>query len=94
MRLSLMHFSSKGFLERAFGRVMDADGVASCSVDLERGRLRFLAPPPAALHLVERLYLEGGMTWCTMHDLVPEEVAATAGRLRTLRDTRHSAAHR
>ena len=91
MRLYLVHFSSKSFLERAFGRLMDADRVVSCSVELESGRIRFLAPPRTALHLVERFYLEGGMTWCTMHDRVAEEVAATSGRLRAVCDTRHSA---
>ena len=76
MRLYLVHFSSKSLLERAFGRLMDTERVASCSVELERGRLRFLAPQRAALLLVERFYLEGGMTWCTMHELVPEGVPA------------------
>jgi len=69
MRLYLVHFSSRGFLERAFGRLLDADSVASCTVELERGCLRFLAPPRGAFHLIERFYLEGGMTWCTAHDV-------------------------
>ena len=72
MRLYFVHFSSRGFLERAFGRLLDADNVASCSIELERKRLRFLAPPRGASHLVERFYLEGGMTWCSAHDVVPE----------------------
>ena len=76
MRLYLVYFSSRGLLERAFARLIDADSVASCSVELKRGRLRFLAPPRGACQLVERFYLEGGMTWCTVHDVVPEEVAA------------------
>ena len=83
MRLYLVRFSSRGFLERAFGRLMDADSVASCSVELKRGRLRFLAPPRGACHLVERFYLEGGMTWCTAHDVVPEEVAGIGLATRT-----------
>ena len=83
MRFYLVHFSSRGFLERAFGRLMDADSVASCSVELKRGRLRFLAPPRSAFHLVERFYLEGGMTWCTAHDVVPEEVAGIGSATRT-----------
>ena len=77
MRLYLVHFSARGFLERAFGRVMDADRVASCSVEPDRKCLRFLAPPGCATHLVERFYLEGGMTWCTAHDVVLEKLAAS-----------------
>ncbi len=76
MRLYLVYFSSRGFLERAFARLIDADNVASCSVELKRGCLRFLAPPRGASHLVERFYLEGGMTWCTAHNVVPEDGAA------------------
>ena len=76
MRLYLVHFSARRFLEGAFGRVMDAESVASCSVEPDRKRLRFLAPPGCASGLVERFYLEGGMTWCTAHDVVLDKLAA------------------
>ncbi len=68
MRVYVVYFTSPAFLQRAFGRVMDCPDVVSCAVEAEFGRLRFIAPTDAADALVARIYLEGGLRWCSRHD--------------------------
>jgi len=64
-----MRLRSAPRLYSAFALVSDCRKVASCSVEPERMRLRFLAVPAAAEELVERIYAEGGLTWCSRHAL-------------------------
>jgi len=68
MRVYVLHFESVGPLHRAFDLLIQCDDVASCMVEPERMRLRFLAPPRYGDPLVERLYLRGGLTWCSRHE--------------------------
>jgi hypothetical protein len=79
MRVYLMEFSSPGAFTRAFDVVMESDSVASCSAEPEDRRIRIVAGSRDADVLAERLYLEGGMTWCSRHDLIVPR-AARAGR--------------
>jgi hypothetical protein len=44
-------------------------------VEPELGRLRFLAPEASAGALLEQFYLEGGLVWCSQHDLALEDLA-------------------
>ena len=69
MRVYVLHFASPGQMTRAFDRILASDRVDSCMVEPNQARLRFLAPPRVADALVQRVYLEGGLTWCTRHDL-------------------------
>ena len=69
MRIYVLQFDSASLLTRAFDRIIASERVASCMVESERRRLRFLAPQRVADALVERVYLEGGLTWCTRHDV-------------------------
>lgn len=79
MRVYVVHIASPALLYRSFERVMDAVEVASCALDLRERRLRFLAPTKVGDALVEALYLEGGMTWCTRHDVVAVLRLPTSG---------------
>jgi hypothetical protein len=54
-------------LHRAFGVVSDARGVISCTVEPRLGQIRFVAPVSEADALVERIYLDGGLVWCSRH---------------------------
>jgi hypothetical protein len=63
----VLRFEGVGPLTSAFDRVMGAPEVASCSLELHQRQLRLLAPRAVAERLVERLYLEGGLAWCTRH---------------------------
>ena len=80
MRVYILQFEVIGALTRAFDQVLECPDVTSCMIEAEQGRLRFLAPVGAADSLVERIYQEGGLTWCSRHDVVAEtgEIAASA----------------
>jgi hypothetical protein len=87
MRVYVLVLRGAPALTRAFDRVMESRHVASCLIEPESGRIRFLAPPKAADALVEQIYEEGGLTWCSQHDvnLNGDAVAAaplTASRVR------------
>jgi hypothetical protein len=77
MRVYVIHLRGAAALTRAFERVMESRHVASCLIEPERGRIRFLAPPKAADAIVEQIYHEGDLTWCSQHDL---DVAGVNGR--------------
>jgi len=85
MRVYVLHFRSSAAFARAFDSVMDAREVASCLVEPEHGRIRFLAPRKAADALVEFIYSEGGLVWCSRHDLNPRSEGAAA-RIRPVDD--------
>jgi hypothetical protein len=63
----VLRFEGLSPLTSAFDRVMDAPEVASCSLELHQRQLRLLAPRIVAERIVERLYLEGGLAWCSRH---------------------------
>jgi hypothetical protein len=71
MRVYVLELRGSAALTRAFDRVMDSRHVASCLIEPESGRIRFVAPARAADALVEQIYLEGGLGWCSRHDLQP-----------------------
>jgi len=81
MRVYVMHFRSSSAFTSAFDDVMDARDVASCLVEPDHARIRFLAPRKAADELVERIYGAGGLVWCSQHDLTLSGADA-ADRLR------------
>ena len=63
----VLRFADVGPLTRAFDRIPDVREVASCSLELPQRQVRLLAPPKVAEPLVVRLYLEGGLAWCSRH---------------------------
>ncbi len=65
----VLNFESPGSVSRAFECLMASSQIDGCLVEPELGRLRFLATRRLADRLVARIYLEGGLTWCTRHDL-------------------------
>jgi hypothetical protein len=65
----VLHLGSRSRLEGAFERVLEHGAVASCAVEPGLGRLRFLAPRRVGDELVEGIYLEGGLAWCSRHTL-------------------------
>jgi hypothetical protein len=69
MRVYVLMLRGAPALTRAFDRVMESRHVASCLIEPESGRIRFLAPPKAADELVEQIYEDGGLTWCSQHDV-------------------------
>jgi len=70
MRVYVLHFETQQALKGAFARIMQSERVTSCSIDAGESEVRFAAPERWADPLVERLYAEGGLIWCTRHALV------------------------
>jgi hypothetical protein len=69
MRLYLVPLQRPDSTQRAFARVNDDPRVASCIVEPAQRRLRFLAPESLGEALVERIYQEGDLVWCSRHAL-------------------------
>jgi hypothetical protein len=67
LRVYVLRFKELAALSRAFDRVSDHPEVASCSFELQERQIRLLARPAVGEPLIERLYLEGGLAWCSRH---------------------------
>jgi hypothetical protein len=68
MRVYVLHLDGPSALARAFDHVLESQDAASCMIEPEQERIRFLAPAGAADTLVERICLEGGLLWCSRYD--------------------------
>jgi hypothetical protein len=68
VRIYDLRFASVSELSRAVRRLLDSERVASCTVETDLRRVRFVAPRPQADALVERIYADGGLAWCSRHD--------------------------
>jgi hypothetical protein len=67
VRVYVLEFDRPETLARAFELVLESDRSTSCTAEAERRRLRFVTPDLRADALIERIYLEGGLTWCSRH---------------------------
>jgi hypothetical protein len=85
MRVYVLILRSASALTRAFDRVMESRDVVSCLIEPLTGRIRFLAPATAADALVEQIYAEGGLEWCSRHDVKPPGDAPALRRPRAKR---------
>ena len=83
MRLYVIVFEDTMQLARAFDLVLAAPEVESCVVESESRRVRLLAPEAVTESLVERIYLYGGLSWCSRHPLDASQTGLEAwGSLR------------
>ena len=73
MRVTVLHLKGPAAVSRAFERLMASSRIGTCLVEPEHNRVRFLAPRKLAEAIVERIYLEGGLVWCSRHDLARPE---------------------
>lgn len=69
MRVYVLHLAGPIALDRAFDLVLESPDAASCMIEPQLERIRFLAPVEAADALVERIYQDGGLVWCSRHDV-------------------------
>ena len=67
MQIYLLHFDSGPNLTRAFDTILSSSDVESCMVESGSNRIRFLAPRPAAEKIIERIYQDRGLLWCSRH---------------------------
>ena len=78
MKIYALHLASRPLLERAFQRLLDSPHVVSCTVEPGHDRVRFLADRRAGDRIVEAIYQEGGLVWCSRHELVlPDDLWAS-----------------
>lgn len=64
-------FTDKHRLEEAFGVVYEHEDVLSCSFAPDAVSARFMAGAAAGATIVERIYLDGGLRWCSRHAIGP-----------------------
>jgi hypothetical protein len=70
MQVYVLTFDSRPSLTHAFDIVLAASDVASCMIEADRARIRFMAPDAPARKLVEQIYQGGGLLWCSRHSVV------------------------
>ncbi len=68
MRVYVLQFVDHQRLNGAFALLMNSERIGSCSAEPEASRLRFVAPAAPGEELVHRIYLDGGLTWCSRHE--------------------------
>ncbi len=69
MRVYVLRLQGERNIERAFDVISNARNVSSCTFEPGLSRVRFSAPPREADALAERIYLDGGLVWCSRHDV-------------------------
>jgi hypothetical protein len=67
MRVYMLKIQGRAPLAQALDRLMDHPAVESCAIEPQQERVRFTAESKAGDGLVERIYQEGGLAWCTRH---------------------------
>lgn len=72
-------FASAGALARCFDVLQESAALEDFLIEPAAFRLRFLAPPHVARRLFERIYLFGGLTWCSSHPIEPVAELRAAG---------------
>ena len=77
-RIYDLRLASPPRLAGAMARILESEAVASCAVEPELLRVRFIARPRRADALVREIYAEGGLTWCSRHDWRPLREGAAA----------------
>jgi hypothetical protein len=63
-----LRIDGRARLAHAFDHLMGHAEVASCSIETSLSQLRFVAEPKVGDALVERIYQEGGLSWCARYD--------------------------
>jgi hypothetical protein len=69
MRVYVMRLEKTRDLAWAFEVISNARDVSSCTFEPHLRQVRFVAPSREADALAERIYLDGGLIWCSRHDL-------------------------
>lgn len=80
MRVYSLRLERATNLQWAFGVISNARDVVSCTIDPQRRQIRFVAPSSEADALVERIYLDGGLVWCSKHPVQVRRSHSQKGR--------------
>jgi hypothetical protein len=68
VRVYVLRLEKARNLQRAFDVIAAAACVASSTYEAQLCQVRFVAPRRQADALVEKIYLDGGLIWCSRHD--------------------------
>jgi hypothetical protein len=69
VRVYILRLEGERNIERAFDVISNAQNVSSSIFEPGLCQVRFVAPPREADALAERIYLDGGLIWCSRHDI-------------------------
>jgi len=75
VRVYVLRLEATRNLDWAFEVISNAREVASSTFEPGLRQVRFVAPAREADALAERIYLDGGLVWCSRHDLQPAPVS-------------------
>ena len=70
-RIYDLRLATPTMLTSAVARILDSEEVASCAIEPDLRRVRFIARRRSADALVRGIYAEGGLLWCSRHDWRP-----------------------
>jgi len=73
MLVYVLRVKGRALLARAFDHLMDHPEVVSCAIEPQQSQLRFITDSKSGDALVERIYLEGGLAWCSRHAFSPAD---------------------
>ena len=79
MRVYVLRLEGARNLAWAFEVISNGREVASCTFEPRLHQVRFVAPRCEADALAERIYLDGGLLWCSRHDLEWSPVSGRPG---------------
>lgn len=69
MQVFDLQFTDQPHLLDGFRRAQEREAVDSCTLEIDQLRMRLLAPRAEAEELAHRIYLDGGLRWCSGHEL-------------------------
>jgi len=75
VRVYILRLQGARNLAWAFEVISNAREVVSSTFEPGLRQVRFVAPPREADALAEKIYLDGGLIWCSRHDLAPASVS-------------------
>jgi hypothetical protein len=62
-----LQFTSEASLLEGFRCTQDRSGVESCLLEIDQLRMRLIAPREEGERIAQRIYLDGGLRWCSGH---------------------------
>ena len=78
MQIFDLQFTDRATLLDGFRRAQSREAVDSCTLEINQLRMRFVAPRADAEALARRIYLDGGLRWCSGHALYESEAKPDA----------------
>jgi hypothetical protein len=67
MQVYDLQFTDRSTLLAGFQRAQERSAIDSCTLEVEQLRMRLIAPRDDAEDLAQRIYLDGGLRWCSGH---------------------------